>query len=109
MVRNSTKFVSYKDLKKLCADLKRVYSAPTEEAGLDALEDLGKQWNQKYPMIYDSWRRHWNDLSEFFKYPPEIRKAIYTTNAIESLNFSLHPIFQKQESMLHPEHHFYAE
>jgi len=96
MVRNSTKFVSYKDLKKLCADLKRVYSAPTEEAGLDALEDLGKQWNQKYPMIYDSWRRHWNDLSEFFKYPPEIRKAIYTTNAIESLNFSLRKIIKNK-------------
>jgi len=81
MVRNSVKFVSYKDLKKLCADLKQIYSAATEEAGLDALEDLGRKWNDKYPMIYRSWQRHWDDLSEFFKYPPEIRKAIYTTNA----------------------------
>jgi transposase-like protein len=84
MVRNSTKFVSWKDLKKLCADLKTVYSANSEESGHDALEEFGKKWNDKYPMIYQSWQRHWNDLSEFFKYPPGIRKAIYTTNAIES-------------------------
>jgi transposase-like protein len=96
MVRNSTRFVSYKDLKKLCADLKRIYSAPTEEAGLGALEDFGKMWNDKYPMIYDSWQQHWNDLSEFFKYPLEIRKAIYTTNAIESLNFSLRKVIKNK-------------
>jgi len=96
MVRNSTKFVSYKDLKKLCVDLKAVYSAHTEEAGLAALEDFGKKWNDKYPMIYQSWQRHWNDLSEFFKYPAEIRKAIYTTNAIESLNFSLRKIIKNK-------------
>jgi len=96
MVRNSTRFVSYKDLKKLCADLKAIYSANTEEAGLEALEKLGEKWNDKYPMIYQSWQRHWNDLSEFFKYPPEIRKAIYTTNAIESLNFSLRKIIKNK-------------
>jgi transposase-like protein len=96
MVRNSTKFVSWKDLKKLCADLKAVYSANTEEAGLDALEEFGKSWNDKYPMIYQSWQRHWNDLSEFFKYPPGIRKAIYTTNAIESLNFSLRKVIKNK-------------
>jgi putative transposase len=71
MVRNSTKFVSYKDLKKVCADLKTIYSANTEEAGHDALEDFGKKWNDKYPMIYKSWEQHWGDLSEFFKYPPD--------------------------------------
>jgi transposase-like protein len=96
MVRNSTKFVSWKDLKKLCADLKTVYSANSEEAGLDALEEFGKKWNGKYPMIYQSWQRHWNDLSEFFKYPPGIRKAIYTTNAIESLNFSLRKVIKNK-------------
>jgi transposase-like protein len=96
MVRNSTKFVSWKDLKKLCADLKAVYSANTEESGLDALEEFGKKWNEKYPMIYQSWQRHWNDLSEFFKYPPGIRKAIYTTNAIESLNFSLRKVIKNK-------------
>ena len=96
MVRNSTKFVSYKDLKKLCADLKAVYSANSEEEGLCALEDFGKKWNDKYPMIYQSWQRHWADLCEFFKYPPEIRKAIYTTNAVESLNFSLRKVIKNK-------------
>ncbi len=92
MVRNSTKFVSYKDLKKLCADLQ----AASEEAGLEALEDFGQKWNDKYPMIYQSWQNHWNDLSEFFQYSSEIRKAIYTTNAIESLNFSLRKVFKNK-------------
>jgi len=96
MVRNSTKFVSYKDLKKLCADLKQVYSAADEEAGLAALEDFGKKWNDKYPMVYQSWQRHWDDLSEFFKYSSEIRKVIYTTNAIESLNFSLRKVIKNK-------------
>jgi len=89
IVRNSTKFVSYKDLKKVCADLKETYSAATEEAGLDALMGFGEKWDAKHPMISQSWQRHWDDLSEFFKYPPEIRRAIYTTNAVESLNYRL--------------------
>ena len=89
MVRNSTKFVSYKDIKKVCADLKTIYSAPTEESGRAALEEFRKTWDGKYPMIYQSWDRRWDDLSEFFKYPNEIRRAIYTTNAIESLNYQL--------------------
>ena len=98
MVRNSTKFVSYKDLKKVCADLKTIYSANTETAGRDALEDFGKIWNEKYPVIYKSWDRHWDDLSEFFKYPPEIRRAIYTTNAIESLNYQLRKVTKNRSS-----------
>ena len=96
MVRNSTKFVSYKDLRNVCKDIKSIYSANTEEAGLEALEELGEKWNDKYPMIYQSWQRHWADLSEFFKYPSEIRKAIYTTNAIESLNFSLRKVIKNK-------------
>jgi transposase-like protein len=92
MVRNSTRFVSYKDLKGLCADLKKVYTAATEQAGRDALDGFAQKWDSKYPMIYKSWDAHWNDLSEFFKYPEEIRKAIYTTNAIESLNFQLRKV-----------------
>jgi len=75
MVRNSTKFVSYKDLKKVCADLKAIYSAATEEAGLEALSGFGEKWGAKYPMISRSWEHHWADLSEFFKYPQEIRRA----------------------------------
>jgi len=92
MVRNSTKFVSYKDLKKLCADLKSVYSAATEKAGRESLEEFGRKWNGKYPMIYKSWESHWDDLTEYYKYPEGIRRAIYTTNAIESLNFQLRQV-----------------
>jgi transposase-like protein len=98
MVRNSTKFVSYKDLKKVCADLKAVYSAASEGAGRDALEEFGKTWDAKYPMIYKSWAHHWDDLNEFFKYPPEIRRAIYTTNAVESLNYSLRQVTKNRPS-----------
>jgi len=92
MVRNSTKYVSYKDLKEVCRDLKQIYSAVNEEEALEALDDFGKKWNGKYPMIQRSWETHWNDLSEFFKYPEEIRRVIYTTNAIESLNASLRKV-----------------
>jgi transposase-like protein len=87
MVRNSTQFVSYKDLRQVCADLKAIYTASCEEAGSAALPAFGERWNKKYPMIAQAWEAHWADLSEFFKYPPEIRRAIYTTNAIESLNY----------------------
>ena len=91
-VRNSAKFVSNKDLKKACADPKAVYSVPTEAAARNALEEFGTSWDKKYPMIYKSWNQHWDDLSEFFKYPPEIRRAIYTANAIESLNYQLRKV-----------------
>jgi transposase-like protein len=69
MVRNSTKYLSYQGLKKACADLQAVYSATTEAAGHDALEDFGKIWHEQHPMIYQSWQRHWDVLGEFFKYP----------------------------------------
>ena len=92
MVRNSTKFVSYKDLKAVCRDLKKIYTASTEEEALLGLDDFGKTWNGKYAMIQKSWESHWDDLNEFFSYPEEIRKVIYTTNAIESLNFSLRKV-----------------
>jgi transposase-like protein len=98
MVRNAVKFVSYKDLRKLCADLKAIYSAATEESGRTALEEFGKVWNEKYPMIYQSWHNHWDDISEFFKYPPEIRRAIYTTNAIESLNYQLRKVTKNRST-----------
>lgn len=98
MIRNSTKFVSYKDLKAVCKDLKQVYSAINAEQGYEALEEFGKKWNNKYPMIQASWERNWNDLTEFFNYPNDIRKAIYTTNAIESLNFSLRKVTRNKSS-----------
>jgi transposase-like protein len=98
MARNSAKFVPYKDLRKVCADLKAVYSAHSEEAGREALEDFGKMWNDKYPMIYQSWERHWDGLSEFFKYPPEIRRAVYTANAIKPLNYQLRKVTKNRLS-----------
>mgnify|MGYP002516695647 FL=1 len=98
MIRNSTKFVSYKDLKAVCRDLKDVYSAINAESGHEALEEFGKKWNDKYPMIQASWERNWNDLTEFFNYPKDIRRAIYTTNAIESLNFSLRKVTRNKSS-----------
>ena len=66
--------------------------AENEEEALEALDDFGQKWNSKYPMIQRSWETHWNDLSEFFKYPDEIRRVIYTTNSIESLNASLRKV-----------------
>lgn len=98
MIRSSTKFVSYKDLKAVCRDLREVYSAVNAESGHDALVEFGKKWNGKYPMIQASWERRWNDLTEFFNYPKDIRRAIYTTNAIESLNFSLRKVTKNKSS-----------
>ncbi len=98
MVRNSMKFVSYRDLKKVCADLRTIYCAPTEAAGRDALERFKEKRKSKYPMIYKSWDAHWADLSEFYRYPEEIRKAIYTTNAIESLNSQLRKVTRNKST-----------
>ena len=85
-VRNSLKYVSYKDLKEVAKDLKEIYQAPTEEMALAALDRFEEKWGRKYPYIVSSWRSNWENLATFFKYPPEIRRLIYTTNPIESLN-----------------------
>ena len=92
MVRNSMQYVSWKDRKKLISDLKCIYQAVTEEQALDALTALEQKWDGRYPMIAKSWRNNWTRLSPFFAYPAEIRRAIYTTNAIESLNNSLRKV-----------------
>lgn len=86
MVRGSLKYVSWKDYKAVGADLKRIYQATTEAQAQKALEEFGSKWNVQYPQIAKSWTNHWANLRTLFDYPPEIRKAIYTTNAIESLN-----------------------
>lgn len=86
MLRNSLKYMSWKDYKAVTQDLKDVYQSPTEEAALMALDQFAQTWDDKYPQISKSWRTHWENLNTFFAYPAEIRKAIYTTNAIESLN-----------------------
>ena len=98
MVRNSTKFVSYKDLKAICRDLKKIYGSANEEEALDQLEAFGEIWDSKYPMIRKSWENHCNDLKEFFSYPEEIRKLIYTTNAIESLNYTLRKVTRNRNA-----------
>jgi transposase-like protein len=86
MLRGSLKYVSWKDYKKVTTDLKEVYQATTEAQALKALENFGITWNGQYPQIAKSWTNNWANLRTIFDYPPEIRKAIYTTNAIESLN-----------------------
>ena len=81
-IRNSTKYVSYKDIKALMADLKKVYGAVDEETALYELEQFGKKWDSKYPKISQSWRSHWPELSTYFKYPQSVRMLIYTANSI---------------------------
>lgn len=105
-IRNSTRFVSYKDIKVLMADLKRVYAAPTEESALSALEEFGNKWDGKYPKISKSWNDNWATLSTYFKYPEPVRRLIYTTNAIEGFNRQLRnvtkskTIFPSDDSLL---------
>ena len=86
MVRNSMKFVPYNDYKAVTSDLKKIYQSVTEEEALLNLSKFGEKWDVKYPNISKSWHRHWSNLNTIFGYPLDIRKVIYTTNAIESLN-----------------------
>ena len=98
MVRNSLKFVSYKDRKKIAADLKTIYRAATVEQAEEALTEFEQTWDNRYPMISKSWRANWPRIIPFFSYPEDIRKAIYTTNAIESLNNSLRKVTKNRNS-----------
>jgi putative transposase len=105
-LRNSSKYVSYKDLKALMSDLKAVYAAVDEQAALDALETFAQNWDNKYPKIAKSWRENWANLSTYFKYPQEVRRLIYTTNTIEGFNRQLRKVtksksvFPTDESLL---------
>lgn len=96
MVRNSLKFVSWKDYKAVTMDLKSVYQAPSETAALQALEQFSEKWQGKYPLISKSWYDNWVNLATLFSYPEPIRKAIYTTNAIESLNSVIRRVIKKR-------------
>ena len=91
-IRNTTKFVSYKELKRLMADLKCVNAAPTEEIALAELDSFGEKWSGKYPKIAKSWKDNWANLSTYFKYPEAVRRLIYTTNAIEGFNRQLRKV-----------------
>ena len=97
MVRNSLKYVSWKDYKAVTADLKCIYKSATEEQALLELERFSDTWDNQYPQITKSWRNHWENLNTLFNYPEDIRKAIYTTNAIESLNSVIRRAIKKRK------------
>lgn len=84
--------MSYKDLKKFTSDLKPIYQAATEEEGLEMLDRFEERWGDKYPLAIKSWRRNWNEIATFFRYPREIRKIIYTTNIIEGYHRQLRKV-----------------
>jgi len=99
-IRSSCRYVSYKDIKQFTADLKPVYKAPTEEIALAALDEFEAKWGAKYPLGVKSWRANWTELSTMFKYPPEIRKLIYTTNAIENFNRQLRKVTKTKSAFV---------
>ena len=85
-IRSSTKYVSYKDIRQVVADLKKIYTAVTEDEAIQQLKNFAEKWRSQYPSCVKSWEENWDVLSTFFEYPMEIRKIIYTTNIIEGLN-----------------------
>jgi len=95
-VRNSLKYVPWTKRKAVAADLRAIYTSATVDEGAQALEGFAQKWDASYPAISPSWRRDWDRLTVFFDYPPEIRKVIYTTNAIESLNYSLKRVLKNR-------------
>jgi transposase-like protein len=97
-IRNSTKYVAYKDLKAVMASLKTVYEAPSKEQAEKGLKLLEEEWVKKYPNMIKSWNNHWERLSNYFKYPKEIRKIIYTTNIIESFNSQLRKVTKSKRT-----------
>ncbi|OAA93322.1 transposase, mutator family [Clostridium coskatii] len=88
-IRNSIKYIASKDKKEFMKDLKCVYKAPTEDAAINGLDDIKKKWDHKYSIVIESWYNNWDKLSTYFNYSPEIRKIIYTTNALEGFNRQL--------------------
>lgn len=97
MVRNSMKYVPWKDYKAIAADLKKIYKSVTEEEALLELDQFSERWDEKYPQISKSWKTHWHNLNTLFRYPEDIRRAIYTTNAIESLNSVIRKAIKKRK------------
>lgn len=98
MVRHSLKFVGWKQRKEVAADLRTIYTAATDTAAEQRLAEFAEKWDEKFPMISKSWRANWARVVPFFAHPPEIRKVIYTTNAIESLNMSLRKVTKTRSS-----------
>lgn len=99
-IRSSTRYVSYKDVKAFTTALKPIYKAPTEESGLEALDELERGWGAKYPTAIRSWREHWDELATMYKYPEQIRRIIYTTNAIENFNRQLRKVTKTKSAFV---------
>lgn len=105
-IRASTKFITTKDMKPFMRDLKKIYKAPNQETAWESLIELEASWGKNYPACIKSWKENWNELTSFFAYPVELRKLIYTTNAIEGFNRQLRKIsknrtvFPTDESLL---------
>ena len=96
MVRNSLRYVGWKDRKAVAKELKTIYTATTAEAASQALDAFEEKWGDRFPMVVKTWRSRWENVIPFFGYPKPIRKVIYTTNAIESLNASLRKVTTKR-------------
>jgi len=103
MVRNSLRYVSWKERKTVAKDLRAIYTAATAEAAEEALEAFSETWDDRFPSISRSWRDRWANVIPFFAYPPEIRKVIYTTNAIESINAQLSKVTKKRGAFPTPD------
>jgi putative transposase len=97
-IRNSLRYVSWKERKAMAGDLKYIYAAATEEKGAVALNDFSEKWDKRYPHISSSWRKNGSELSTFFKYLPEIRTLIYTTNPIESMHRQIKKVAKNKSS-----------
>jgi putative transposase len=98
LIRNSLKYVSWKERKKVASDLKKIYASNTIDEAELALVEFSEKWDEKFPTISQMWQRHWARIIPFFSYPKDIRKAIYTTNAIESLNMTLRKFIKNKRS-----------
>ncbi len=103
LVRGSLRFVAWKERKAVARDLRAIYRAPSLEAAETALESFSERWDERFSMISRKWRANWANLTPFFDYPPEIRKVIYTTNAIKALNAQLTKVTRKRGAFPTPE------
>jgi putative transposase len=99
MVRSSVRYVGFKERKPVCADLRRIYTAETRAAAEDALEEFDRRWGRQYPAIAPAWRKRWEEIVPFLDFPPELRRAVYTTNTIEALNRQLRKVMKTRGHM----------
>jgi len=99
LIRSSTRFVPWKDRRAVCADLRLVYTASDADAALDALDAFDAKWGARFPMIAAAWRKRWDEITPFLAYPKEIRRVIYTTNAIEALNRQIRKVLKTRGHM----------